>query len=177
MSKSQSSAGSPPVASRILQQTDGLSNREAEILGLIADHARMTNAAVAEATHMPASTSLLRMQELRARGVIRGFHTDVDRHALGLNMAAMVAVELDKQNPDVTRHFFVACRALPHVMAVLNVSGSYDFLLLAYVMSTDQLLKEVIHPLDRLPHVWRTDTSIVFEHWQRRSCVGDMTPA
>jgi Lrp/AsnC family transcriptional regulator, leucine-responsive regulatory protein len=165
------------IGLQILQDAPGLSDQEGHILRLLADQARMTNAAIADAVAMPASTSLLRLQNLQQRQVVRGFHTHIDRRALGLDVAALVAVELDQQGPEITRHFFQECRKLDHVVAVLMVSGKADFLLLAYVSSTDQLLERVIHPLDAIPHVRRTDTSIVFEHWQRRSCLGDMTPS
>jgi DNA-binding Lrp family transcriptional regulator len=162
---------------QILQNAQGLSDQEARILRLLADHARMTNTAIADAVAIPASTSLLRLQNLQQRQVVRGFHTQIDRRALGLHVAALVAVELDEQGPKITERFFEECRKLEHVVAVLNVSGAADFLLLAYVKSTDQLLERVIHPVDTIPHVRRTDTSIVFELWQRHSCLGDLTPS
>jgi Lrp/AsnC family transcriptional regulator, leucine-responsive regulatory protein len=160
---------------QILHDAQGLSAQEAQILHLLADHARMTNAAVADTVGIPASTSLLRLQNLQQRQVVRGFHTNIDRKALGLHLAALVAVELEEQGPTINQRFFEECRRLEHVVAVLQVSGKDDFLLLAYVTSTDQLLERVIHPVGTIPHVRRTDTSIVFEHWQRHSCLGDMT--
>ncbi|PZF80535.1 Lrp/AsnC family transcriptional regulator [Jiangella anatolica] len=161
--------------SKNLQKAAGLSAAEVRLLRALADDARTTNAALASAADMPASTCLQRVQSLRRREVVRGFHTDIDRRALGLDLEVLVAVELDEQDPAHSRRFVDICRSLEHVMAVLLVSGQHHFQLQVQVANTEDLLAQVIRPLEALPFVRRTDTSIVFGHWRRHSPLGAMT--
>lgn len=163
--------------SKILQDAAGLSEPEIRLLRALADDARTTNAALAAAADMPASTCLQRVQSLRRRDVIRGFHTHLDRRALGLELEVLVAVELDDQDPVHSRRFVELCRGLEHVMAVLLVSGQHHFQLQVQVANSDDLLAHVIRPLEAIPFVRRTDTSIVFDHWRRHSPLGVMDRA
>ncbi|MFF5207538.1 Lrp/AsnC family transcriptional regulator [Streptosporangium sp. NPDC000396] len=160
---------------QILHDATGLSEHEKRILATLAGNARMTNAALSEAVDIPPSTCLLRVQNLRERDVIRGFHTHVDRHALGLHLEVLVAVELAEQSQQATGRLLATCRTLDHVMAVMQVSGDHHFLLQVYATSTDQLLERVITPLEALPQVRRTNTTIVFDHWRRQSCLAPLS--
>ncbi|WP_433256992.1 Lrp/AsnC family transcriptional regulator [Streptosporangium sp. CA-135522] len=161
--------------SQILHDATGLSEHEGRILLSLADDARMTNAALAETVGIPPSTCLLRVQSLREREVVRGFHAHVDRRALGLHLEVLVAVELAEQSSEATGRLLATCRALEHVMAVMQVSSDHHFLLQVYATSTDQLLERVITPLETLPQVRRTNTTIVFDHWRRQSCLAPLS--
>ncbi len=53
------------------------------ILELLAKDARITNQRLAERVGVAPSTALARLRSLRERGVIRGFHAEIDLAALG----------------------------------------------------------------------------------------------
>lgn len=160
------------TTSQILQTAGGLTEPERRILAVVADDARITNAGLAGALDMPPSTSLLRMQGLRDRGVVRGFHAHIDRRALGLSLEVFVSVDLVNQHPATIDSFLREAHGLDHVMGIMRTSGTNDFVLHVYVSSTDQLMERVIRPLSAMPELRRTDTSVVVDHWQRQSSVG-----
>ena len=60
----------------------------------LAEDARMTNQRLAELAHVAPSTALARLRSLRERGVIRGFHAEVDLSALGRPLQALIAVRI-----------------------------------------------------------------------------------
>src|SRR3954452_10400570 len=64
------------------------------ILGAVSQDARITNQRLAERVGVAPSTALARLRSLRARGVVRGFHAEVDLSALGRPLQAMIAVRL-----------------------------------------------------------------------------------
>src|SRR5207248_10737156 len=64
------------------------------MLELLARDARITNQRLAERAGIAPSTALARLRSLRERGVIRGFHAEVDLAALGRPLQALVAVRL-----------------------------------------------------------------------------------
>lgn len=163
--------------SHILQSAKALAEPERRVLAVLADDARMTNAALAAALEMPPSTALARTQTLRGRGVIRGFHTSVDRRALGLSLEMFVSVDLIDQHADTVQAFLQRARSLEYVMGIMRMTGASDFVLHVYVASTEDLMEFVIGPLSGMPELRRTDTSLVVDHWRRQSCIGTMSRA
>ncbi|MBF6394161.1 winged helix-turn-helix transcriptional regulator, partial [Nocardia farcinica] len=62
------------------------------LLDELARDGRMTNNALAAAAGIAPSTCLGRVRSLVERGVIRGFHADIDPAALGRSLQAMISV-------------------------------------------------------------------------------------
>src|SRR3954454_10764405 len=81
----------PAVPKEPLPQLDDVDNA---LLEALAEDARITNQALAERVGVAPSTALTRLRGLRTRGVIKGFHTEVDLAALGRPLQALIAVRL-----------------------------------------------------------------------------------
>src|ERR1700734_4395519 len=64
------------------------------LLEVLAEDARITNQRLADQVGVAPSTALARLRSLRDRGVIRGFHAEVDLAALGRPLQALIAVRL-----------------------------------------------------------------------------------
>lgn len=156
----------------ILPGLNGLAPDEGELLLVLADNARLSNAELARRLQTPASSSFNRLNSLIKRGVVTGFHTLVDRRKLGLTLDVLVGIELHDQQEAHVEEVTRAARQLPHVSAILRASGRYDLLVQAVITSTEVLVSQVIEPLSSLPQVRRTDTSLIAEHWRRPSLLG-----
>ncbi len=156
----------------ILPALDGVAPDEGAVLLVLADNARLSNAALARRLQAPASSSFNRLNSLIKRGVVTGFHTVVDRRKLGLTLDVLVGIELHDQQEAHVEVVTRAAKQLPHVSAILRASGRYDLLVQAVITSTEVLVSEVIEPLSSLPPVRRTDTSLIAEHWRRPSLFG-----
>jgi DNA-binding Lrp family transcriptional regulator len=126
--------------------------------------ARMTNRDLAAAVHVSPSTSLERVRGLRATGVIRGYHADIDLNALGRHVQALIAVTIrppTRQNIESFRNW---ASELPELIGVFVVSGGNDFLLHVGVPHTDALYAFVIDRLTERSEVADVNTSVVYEH-------------
>ena len=158
----------------IIQGEIPVTPRDAEMLRLLADAGRMPNVELTSALEMPSSTSLTRLNALRESGVIRGFHTSVDRKALGLRLDVMIGIDLAEQTVDVIRSVSAKVRELRQVVAILEMAGNDTPLILqAYAVDTDDLQLNVIEPLTRIPGIVGTHSNIVFDHMRRLSWFGD----
>lgn len=60
------------------------------ILSMLQDNARTSNAEIARALGIAPSAVLERIRKLEQRGVIRGYHADIDPTALGYGLTAFV---------------------------------------------------------------------------------------
>jgi len=143
---------------------DSLDDTDRAILRLLALDARTPNNAIAEAVGIAPSTCHGRIRALRERGVIRGFHADIDPAALGLGLQAMIAVRLGAHNRDQIDAFVRDVPRLPGVVGVFHVAGADDYLLHIAVRDSDALRDFVLDHLTGHPAVRHTETSLIFAH-------------
>nr|WP_245563453.1 Lrp/AsnC family transcriptional regulator [Longispora albida] len=141
-----------------------LDSTDRKLLALLARDGRMSNAALAEACGIAASTCLTRLRALRDQGVIRGFHADVDLAALGFALQAMVSVRLAAHGRAQVDSFRGTAARLPGVLAVYHVTGQTDYLLHVAVPGAESLRDFVLDHLLTRPEVAHAETSLIFEH-------------
>lgn len=133
------------------------------LLRHLAADARITNAALAEAVGVAPSTCLSRVRSLRERGVIRGYHADVDAAAVGLPLQAMISVRLQSDARDRLGEFLGLVRRLPAVRDVYFVAGADDYLLHVATAGSGAL-RDLVATLNGHRDVAGTVTSLIFEH-------------
>jgi DNA-binding Lrp family transcriptional regulator len=137
------------------------------ILAVLQDDARTSNRDLAAAVHVSPSTSSERVRNLRADGVIRGYHADIDHGALGRHVQALTAVTIRPPTREIIEAFRNWVSALPEIVGVFVVSGAADFLLHVAVPNTDALYAFVIDRLTERAEVADVNTSVVYEHIRR----------
>jgi DNA-binding Lrp family transcriptional regulator len=98
------------------------------LVRLLQRDARQTNKDLAEAVGIAQSTCLERIRALRAQGVIKGWHADVDLEAIGRPLRAMISVRLRPKTTASVRAFQQEMLDAPEVLAVWTVTGADDFL-------------------------------------------------
>lgn len=160
------------AASNVLQLCSAVRPQAARLLTVLADNARITNSALAARVGMPASTCLTHVQALASRGLVTGYHTQVDRRQLGLKLDVLIGLQLKDKRAPIVHALIEELREYPHIMAVMRTSGAFDLMVQALVRDTDHLIAEVIDPITDTRHVAGTQTILVHEHWQRMSLVG-----
>src|SRR5882762_9160321 len=109
------------------------------ILRVLADDARVPNNALAERVGIAPSTALGRTRSLRERGVIRGYHADIDPVALGRPIQAMIAVRLQSHARGHISEFAAQVAELPEVLNVFFLAGAVDFYIHIAATSTENL--------------------------------------
>src|SRR5581483_7428221 len=98
------------------------------ILSLVAADARITNQRLAERVGVAPSTALARLRSLRERGVVRGYHAEVDLAVLGRPLQALIAVRLAVHAREQIDAFTSAVSELPGVLMVFHLTGVTDYL-------------------------------------------------
>jgi DNA-binding Lrp family transcriptional regulator len=131
-----------------------LDDIDRHIVRELARDARVANNALAERVGIAPSTCLGRVRSLRERGVIRGYHADVDPSALGRPQS---------HARSRIRGFVGEVAGLPEVLNVFFLAGKDDFLLHVAAASTSSL-REFVETLSSNGDVSYTETSLIFEH-------------
>jgi DNA-binding Lrp family transcriptional regulator len=124
----------------------------------------MSNARLAEHAGIAASTCLTRVRSLIERGVVRGFHADLDPRALGLGLQALISVGIKAGARQAVATFSNEMRSLPEVVQVFFLGGAEDFIVHVATRDTDHVRQFVVDNLSAHPSVSFTRTSLVFEH-------------
>lgn len=148
----------------ILRRGGTLDEIDLVLVGLLRDDARMSNARLADAAGIAASTCLARVRSLIERGVVRGFHADLDPRGLGLELQALISVGIRSGARHAIATFSEEMRALPEVMQVFFLGGAEDFIVHVATRDTDHVRQFVVDNLSAHPSVSFTRTSLVFEH-------------
>jgi DNA-binding Lrp family transcriptional regulator len=148
----------PADGAAVLDETD-----RAIIAALVAD-ARIPNNALAESVGIAPSTCLGRVKALLQRGVIRGYHADIDPVAIGRPIQAMISVRLQSSARSHITEFARAVAELPEVLNVFFLAGADDFLIHVAARDTVDLRDFVVVNLSGNPDIALTETNLIFEH-------------
>jgi DNA-binding Lrp family transcriptional regulator len=147
------------------------------MLERLAGDARITNQRLAEEVGIAPSTALARVRALRDRGVIRGFHAEVDLAALGRPLQALVAVRLAVHAREQIDAFTNAVREVPGVLMVFHLSGVTDYLVWVAASDAQDLREFVVDHLATHPSVAHAETSLIYEHQRGPGIWGSADPA
>lgn len=141
-----------------------LDDIDRQLLALLSRDALLPNNALAAAVGIAPSTCLVRVRALRARGVIRGVHVDIDLESLGLPLQALIAVRLATHSRESIASFQAHVQALPKVLGIFHVSGTNDYLLHVAAESAQSLRDFVVDSITVRSEVLHAETSLIFDY-------------
>jgi len=144
---------------------DDLDSIDTKILTLLSRDARTSNAAIASAVGIAASTAHTRIKSLFDRGLITGFHAALNQAKLGRGLQAIIGVSLRPgARQENIEAFTDEVRRLPEVIQLFFVGGNDDFLVHIAVENSSQVRLFVVDHLSARHSVASTNTSMIFEY-------------
>ncbi|MGA9874174.1 MAG: Lrp/AsnC family transcriptional regulator [Rhodococcus sp. (in: high G+C Gram-positive bacteria)] len=167
-SESSDSGPRRPAASNDVQRPR-LDEIDHILIDALRRDARMPNNALAAAAGIAPSTALGRVRSLVERGVIRGFHAEIDPEALGQGIQAMISVRLQADARKRISEFGKQIASLEEVLNIYFIAGSDDFLIQVATVDTGALRHFVVDNLSAHPAVAATETILIFEHVRPRN--------
>lgn len=134
------------------------------IVDVLLEHGRLANNTLAERVGVAPSTCLTRLRSLVDRGVISGFHAEVDPVWIGRPIEAMIAVRIRGEFRAAMPDFFAEVSAMHPVLNAYYLAGADDFHLHVATGDTETLREFVTDVLSTRPEVARTETNLIFAH-------------
>jgi DNA-binding Lrp family transcriptional regulator len=156
--------GAKPKNLRGAERGAELDEIDRALLTALAADARTPNTELAAKAGIAPSTSLGRVKSLQERGIIRGFHADIDPAAVGLGLQAMISIRLQAQARRDMPGFTERLSTMPEVQSIFFLAGEQDFVIHVAVADSGQLRALVSDKLSVLPEVADTMTNLIFEH-------------
>ncbi|GAA3645524.1 Lrp/AsnC family transcriptional regulator [Nonomuraea antimicrobica] len=134
---------------------------------LLQTDARQSNRELARQLGIAPSTCLERVRSLTRRGVIRGYHADIDPAALNRGVQAMVSVQVRPLSRAVINAFKAWAAEMPEVLSVFVLAGGDDFLLHVGVQDLDRLHGFLLDRLSKRKEIVGFRTSVVYQQVQK----------
>jgi Lrp/AsnC family leucine-responsive transcriptional regulator len=125
-----------------------------KILTALQADARVSTAELARKTSLSAPAVAERIQRLRERGVISGFHATVDPSALGLPVTVMIRMSVVG---DILPRLAILLQSLPEVVECYRATGNDSFIMKVCVASVEHLEQLI----NKLTPFGMTTTSVV----------------
>ncbi|RVX47060.1 DNA-binding Lrp family transcriptional regulator [Nonomuraea polychroma] len=140
---------------------------DSAIVRLLQTDARQSNRELARQLGIAPSTCLERVRALTRRGVIRGYHADIDPAALNRTVQAMVAVQVRPLSRAVINAFKSSAAEMPEVLSVFVLAGGDDFLLHVAVQDLDHLHAFLLDKLSKRKEIVGFRTSVIYQQVQK----------
>jgi Lrp/AsnC family leucine-responsive transcriptional regulator len=132
-----------------------------QILNILQQNARTSNAEIARQVEMAPSAVLERIRRLEARGVIQGYEARINPEALGLNILAFVFVRSTDFDGEAKTAELLA--DIPEVLEAHHIAGEDCFLMKVRARDTKSLGRLLRERIGSTGAVESTRTTIVLE--------------
>jgi Lrp/AsnC family leucine-responsive transcriptional regulator len=136
-----------------------MDEKDLQILAILQDDGRTSNAEIARRLGMAPSAVLERIRKLEQRGAIRGYHARLDPETLGAGLLAYVFVQVDDRQEEEATGIRLA--RLPQVQEVHHIAGEDCYLVKLRCASTGELGRLLQQDLGEFGSIRRTRTTIV----------------
>ncbi|VAW06355.1 Transcriptional regulator, AsnC family [hydrothermal vent metagenome] len=139
-----------------------------KILRHLQENARITNAELADRVGLSPTPCLRRLRRLETDGIIKGYHTEVDREALGVNVTVIILVKLEREDDKTLREFEAEIQKRSEVMECYLVTGKFDYfirVLVPTLASYETFLSETIL---RMPNIATVESSFTLREVERK---------
>lgn len=138
----------------------GIDDIDRQLLTLLQDDARMSVRALARAVGMSAGAVGERVERLESRGVISGYRAEIDPSAFGLNLEALIGVELTQTSAFES---IAVLRELREVVSIDLVTGRWDLVVRIRVRDHEHLKTILTEAIWKLPSLGHSESMVVLE--------------
>jgi Lrp/AsnC family transcriptional regulator, leucine-responsive regulatory protein len=147
---------------------------DCQILHLLQEDCRLSNAALAEAVGLTASSVFERVKKLEKRGIIQKYVAVVDAAALGQPITAFIRLTIATPPADsylsAKQNMAELCQSMTAVQECHSVSGTDCYILKIRVASTEQL-ENLLEQLRDSAYITGSISSIVLSSYKESTYV------
>jgi len=134
---------------------------DSRILTILQENARTSNAEIARQVGLVPSAVLERVRKLEERGVLRGYHAEVDPKAVELGQLAFMFVRSNDRPGALSTGEKLA--AIPEILELHHVAGEDCFLAKVRVSDAEALGRLLRDRLSLIATITSTRTTIVLD--------------
>jgi len=133
------------------------------ILAALQRDGRMTSVALAELVHLSASQCARRVQRLEEAGIIRAYRAVLDPAALGLGIAGVVNLSLEKHTKANIQELQRQIVARAAIVECLSVTGDADYQLRVVARDLKEFSALLMNAIVLMPGVLTMHSRVILE--------------
>jgi len=136
---------------------------DSAIIRELQSNARLSNRELAARIGIAPSSCHVRTRVLRDRGVLAGFHAEIDLAKVGLAVQALIAFQVRPLSRQVIENFQAFALSIPQVRAVYVLTGNDDFLIHVAVPDLPALHALLMDHFSKRKEVIGFRTSVIYD--------------
>jgi len=113
----------------MIQNATNIDESDLKIIRCLQRDATLSQRELAEQVGLSQNACWRRLQKLKASGILRGAHADVDLSALGFDLTVFVMVKTRHHSVEWAEKFRVHVERLPQVTDFYRIGGEWDYLI------------------------------------------------
>ena len=113
----------------MVQNGTAIDESDIKIIRCIQRDATLSQRELAEQVGMSQNACWRRLQKLKASGILRGAHADVDLSALGFDLTVFVMIKTRHHSAEWAERFRTHVERLPQVTDFYRIGGEWDYLI------------------------------------------------
>jgi Lrp/AsnC family leucine-responsive transcriptional regulator len=141
------------------------------ILKILQQDARITNADLAEKVGLSPTPCLRRLRRLESEGIIKGYHAELNRETLGVNVTVIILVKLEREDESTLREFEAQIKKRPEVMECYLVTGKFDYFIRVMIPSLSAYEVFLSETILRMPKVATVESSFTLREVERKTAM------
>lgn len=131
-----------------------------QILSILMRNVKIPYTEIAKKLQVSGGTIHVRMKKLEESGIVNGYHLSVNPEKLGYDITAFLGIYLDKSS-----HYTSAIAGLNKINEIVSAhytTGLYNIFTKVICRDTNHL-RDVLHAIQEIPGIQRTETFISLE--------------
>ena len=142
-----------------------------KILHYLQENARITNAELADKVGLSPTPCLRRLRRLEKDRIILGYHTEINREALGINVTVIILVKLEREDDKTLREFEVEIKKRTEVMECYLVTGKFDYFIRVVIPSLSAYETFLSETILRMQNIATVESSFTLREVERKVAV------
>jgi len=138
-----------------------LDSADYQLLYLLQQNAKVTNAYLSEQTGLPTTTVFERVKRLENSGYIKNYYISIDKEKAGLRATFFLQVSLIKNTRSTIQVFLNRIMDLPEITECHHITGSANFLLKIVTTDIQTFQQLVTQEISRIQEVGSLQSMIV----------------
>lgn len=131
------------------------------ILRILQERGRVTNAQLASEVGLSPAPTLERVRKLESTGLIESYHALVNAEKLGLSVIVFIEVRLNYHSHFKIEKFIEEIAALPEIVEAYHITGDSDFMLKMYATDISDYQQFIVEKLSKIDGVGHIQSKVV----------------
>ncbi|NBU35104.1 MAG: winged helix-turn-helix transcriptional regulator [Bacteroidetes bacterium] len=141
-------------------QVPDIDKLDHQILSILMRNVKIPYTEIAKKLQVSGGTIHVRMKKLEESGIVNGYHLSVNPEKLGYDITAFLGIYLDKSS-----HYTSSIEGLNKINEIVSAhytTGLYNIFTKVICRDTNHL-RDVLHAIQEIPGIQRTETFISLE--------------